>query len=231
MRNAPTLLRFAACCALLAGPGLPASAQVTFGPAVNKPGPALAAFDKAYGDVKDYTMTDTVTEQTNDGAKKESRTYSYKYLKPHYAVANIVSGPGAGGGAAWRGGDKVKGHQGGLLSGIKLVIPIADQRATSLRGDTIDQGTLTFVLQSLLSTPGTLAETAGPAVAGSPTTAIALDMAKPTDKGETKVVVYVSNASHLPVKREVYAGQTLVVTEQYSDLKTNVGLKVDDIDI
>jgi outer membrane lipoprotein-sorting protein len=100
-----------------------------------------------------------------------------------------------------------------------------------LRGDTIDQGTLTFVLQSLLSMPGTLGEAAGPTISGSATTAVTLDLAKPTAKGETKIVVDLSEATHLPVRRQLYAGSTLVVTETYTDLKTNVGLKIDDIDI
>lgn len=210
---------------------LPAFAQTVLGPAVNAPGPALAAAEKAYADVDDYTLTDTVSEQTNDGSKKQERVYAYKYLKPHGAVANVVSGPGSGGGAAWRGGDKVKGHMGGLLSGIKLVTPIDDARAVSLRGDTIDQGTLTFVLQSLFSLPGTLSEAAGPTIAGSATTAVTLDLAKPTAKGETKIVVDLADTTHLPVRRQLYAGSTLVVTETYTDLKTNVGLKIDDIDI
>jgi outer membrane lipoprotein-sorting protein len=214
-----------------AATALPASAQAVLGPAVNTPGPALAAFDKAYAGVNDYTLTDTVSEQTNDGSKKQDRVYLYKYLKPHDAVANVVAGPGAGGGAAWRGGDKVKGHMGGLLSGIKLITPIDDARAVSLRGDTIDQGTLTFVLDSLLAMPGTLSEATGPAIAGAPTTAVTLDLAKPTPKGETKIVVYLDDATHLPARRQLYAGSTLVVTETYTDLKTNVGLKIDDIDI
>jgi outer membrane lipoprotein-sorting protein len=213
------------------GTVLPASAQAVLGPPVNTPGPALAAFDKAYADVKDYTLTDTVSEQTNDGSKKQDRVYLYKYLKPHDAVATVVSGPGSGGGAAWRGGDKVKGHMGGLLSGIKLITPIDDARAVSLRGDTIDQGTLTFVLQSLLAMPGTLGEAPGPTIGGAATTAVTLDLTTPTRKGETKIVVYLSDATHLPVRRQLYAGSTLVVTETYTDLKTNVGLKLDDIDL
>ena len=211
---------------------LPGFAQTLLGPEVNKPGPALAAFDKAYANINDYTLTDTVFEQTNDGSRKEERVYLYKYMKPHDAVATVVSGPGSGGGAAWRGGSTVKGHMGGLLSGIKLITPINDSRAVSLRGDTIDQGTLTFIHDSLLAMSGTLSEAAGPAVGkAAATTTVTLDLAKPTAKGETKIVVYIDDATHLPVRRPLYAGSPLVVTETYSDLRTNVGLKLEDIDV
>ncbi len=225
------LLRFAACFAFVGSTAATAKAQVTFGPEVNKPGPALAAFAKAYDNVNDYTMTDTVSEQTNDGAKKQNRVYAYKFMKPHFVDSKIVSGPGAGSAAVWRGGDKVKGHQGGLFSALKMTVPITDGRATSLRGNTIDKGTLTFVLQTMLSTPGTLVENPGPEIAGGQTTAVELDDATPQRNGETKVVLYLSNASHLPVKRQVYAGSVPVLTALFTDLKTNIGLKQDDFDM
>ena len=207
----------------------PAGAQAVLGPAVNTPGPAVAAFAKAYADVSDYTLTDTVAEQTNDGGKKEQRTYSYKFIKPNSALARVVSGRGSGSVADWHGGNTVKGHVGGFFSGIKLTLSIDDPRATSLRGHTIDEATFSYTLASLLSTPGSLTEAPGPAIAGVPTTAITLDRATPTTDGVTKSTLFLSDETHLPVERQTYAGSTLVITEQYSDLKTNIGLKPDDI--
>ncbi len=211
--------------------GLPARAQAVLGPAVNAPVPAVEAFAKAYAGVNDYTLTDTVAEQSNDGAKKEQRVYSYKFLKPNNALARVVSGRGSGSVAAWHGGNTVRGHMGGFFSVIKLTLPIDDSRATSMRGHTIDEATFTYTLASLLATPGSLTEAPGPAVAGVPTTAVTLERAKPTADGVTKYTLFLSDETHLPVKRETYAGDTLVVSEQYSDVKVNVGLKPDDVSI
>ena len=47
----------------------------------------------------------------------------------------------------------------------------------------------------------------------------------------TKVVLDISNATHLPAQREQFAGSTLVKTETFSDIKTNLGLKTEDFDI
>ena len=223
----------AACIAafVIAALELPATAQAVLGPEVNAAGPAVVAFERTYAGINDYTLTDTVVEQTNDGARKEQRVFSYKFLKPNNAVARVVSGRGSGSVAAWHGGDTVKGHVGGFFSAIKLTLSINDPRATSMRGHTIDEATFTYTLASLLSTPGTLREAPGPAVAGVPTTAVTLDRAQPTADGVTRSTLFLSDESHLPVRRETYAGSTLVVNEEYSDLKTNVGLKPEDIAI
>ncbi len=228
-----TVGRVVACVAAfgVASQGVPAIAQAVLGPAVNTPVPAVVAFAKAYEGVNDYTLTDTVAEQTNDGAKKEQRVYSYKYLKPNNALARVVSGRGSGSVAAWHGGNTVKGHIGGFFSGIKLTLSIDDSRATSLRGHTIDEATFTYTLASLLATPGTLTQAPGPAVAGVPTTAVTLERANPSADGVTKSTLFLSDQTHLPVKRETYAGETLVITELYSDVKVNIGLKPDDLSI
>ncbi len=208
-------------------PVLPAAAQATFGAAVNKPTAALTQFQQSFAGVTDYTDNILTKEQTNDGKKSEARTYSYKFKKPDFAVIAIEDGPGKGGGAAWRGGDKVKGHQGGLFSHIHLIVPIGDPRATSLRGDTLDTASFDYDLKYMLSTPGTLGEAPGPGG----TTAVTLQQATPASNGVSKVVLDISNTTHLPTQREQFAGGTLVKTETFSDVKTNLGLKTEDFDI
>ena len=158
VRVAAGLTLFAAC-----SPVLPAAAQATFGAVVNKPTAALAQFSETFASVNDYTDTIVTKEQTNDGKQSEARTYAYKFKKPNFAVIAIEDGPGKGGGAAWRGGDKVKGHQGGLFSHIHLIVPIGDARATSLRGDTLDKASFDCDLKYMLSTPGTLGKHRDPA--------------------------------------------------------------------
>src|SRR6202161_2502180 len=99
-------------------------------------GPA-AAFLDAWAKIPSYTCNIKVHE--TKGTEVQDRTYHYAYLKPHFAKIDITGGPGRGGGAAWKGGDTVSGHQGGILSGIHLNVSIHDGRAVDLRGGTIDE--------------------------------------------------------------------------------------------
>lgn len=205
-------------------------AQAAFGPAVNEPTPALAQFATAVASLRDYTTTAVVFEQLNDGSQVESRTYAFKVLVPSALSATIVSGPGAGAATAWRGGGTVTTHQAGRLAAIKLTVAIDDPRVQTLRGDTVDTGTFTYDLQYMLATPGTLAESAGPTIAGSATRAVTLRVKDPAVAAVTKAVLDVSTASHLPVRRQLFVGSTIVKTETFAATKTNVGLALADLD-
>jgi outer membrane lipoprotein-sorting protein len=220
-------VRLAACVALAAAsiPALRASALET------KTTPALSAFASAWDKITSYTETIVTHEVTNDGKSSQDRTYGYKFLKPTYAVIDIEDGPGKGGGAAWHGGDRVKGHQGGLFSGVKLMVPITDARATSLRGDTLDVASFAYELNHFQSTPGTLAEGPGPSVGGDATTEVTLNASPAESNGVTKETLDISNATHLPIKRTQYVGGTVVKTEIFSDVKLNPGLTIKDIDL
>ncbi|MBD5654001.1 MAG: hypothetical protein IAI50_02330 [Candidatus Eremiobacteraeota bacterium] len=205
-------------------------AQVAFGPVLNKPTAALAAFDRAFRAVRDYTTTDVVFEQLNDFSRVELRTYAYKVLAPHAALAAIVAGPGQGAVATWNGGDTVRAHPGGALAPIKLALAIDDPRVQSLRGDTIDTGTFTYDLQYMLATPGELADSPGPTIAGVSTTAVTLKVKDPAVAAVTKVELDLSATSHLPVRRQLYVGSTVMKTETFTDTKLNVGLNPHDFD-
>ncbi len=197
--------------------------------AENKPTPALEAFATAFAAVKDYQDTIVVHETSDDGAKTEDRTYGYMWKRPTLAKIDVLEGPGKGSGAAWRSGDKVLGHQGGILSGIKMVVDIHDPRAVSLRGDTIEVASFDWQLKHFQKTPGTLSETAGPSIEGEATTAVTLTVADPKANGNvSKDVLNLSNATHLPVRREQYVGTRLVKTETFKNVKLNNGFKLDD---
>ena len=174
-------------------PGV-ASAQIAFGAAVNMPTPALAAFAKTWNAIDDYSATASVDEQTNDGKSSTKRKYSFKFRKPDFASADVVDGPGRGSGAVWRGGNQIRGHMGGLFSHLTRVIAIDDARAVSVRGDTIDMASFDYDLHDMLSTSGKLSEAGGPAG----TTDVTLALARPTPGGVTKIVLELSNATHLP---------------------------------
>jgi outer membrane lipoprotein-sorting protein len=218
-------------CALVAllGPSQ-VRAQAAFGPALNEPTPALAQFATAYSSVRDYTTSATVFERLNDGSRVESRTYAFKVLVPSAASATIVAGPGAGVVTAWHGGGTVTTHEAGPLAAIKLTVAIDDPRVQTLRGDTVDTGTFTYDLQYMLATPGTLGESAGPTIAGTATRAVTLQVKDPAVAAVTKAVLDVSTASHLPLRRQLYVGATIVKTETFADTKTNVGLALADLD-
>jgi|GEM_PF-1497993 len=207
----------------------PAGAQATFGPDVNAPTRALAAFARRLHDIRDYTTTVVTFEQLNDGSRVERRTYEYRTMNERGADVTIVEGPGKGTVAEWRGSDTVKVHLGGSLPQIQLTLPIDDPRVQSLRGDTLDMGTFSYDLRYMRSTPGTLAEAPGPAIDGVATTAVTLRVKDPAVAAVTKVVLYLSNATHLPVRRSQYVGSTIVKTETFSNTKSDTGLGNSDV--
>ena len=187
----------------------------------------LTEFAEAWAKVTDYTVAVKVHEA--DGSRSEDRMYRFAFKRPHMAKIDIVDGPGKGGGAVWDGGDKVKGHQGGILSGIHLTVDIHDKRATSLRGDTIDTAGFGAMLEQYKSIKGDVSETAGPAIDGTPTDRVMLKIADPAAAhGITRDELYLSRASHFPVRRVRYEGEKIVKDESFSGLKINPGLKDSD---
>jgi outer membrane lipoprotein-sorting protein len=184
--------------------------------------PAWDAFKKANESIKDYT--ETVTTHEVSGNKTEERVYHFFYQKPNYARSEIVSGPGSGGAAVWQGGDKVKGHQGGFISGIKLVISIHDGRATDLRGKTIDAAFFPSMISNY-ETLGKISESPGQPAAGGPTDDVTM---VPTDPSKvrdlTKEVIVISRATHLPIEHLGYQGTQVVEDEHFTDQKINPGL-------
>lgn len=179
-------------------------------------------FQDAWTKIDSYTVTIT-THETN-GKDTQDRVYRYAYKKPHFAKIDIVAGPGRGGGAVWSGGDKVKGHQGGFLSGIKLSVGINDGRATSLRGDTIDHGSFQSIADELKSGK------ADPTATAATIDGVAADAVTvvPPAGGVTKFVLYFSRATHMPVRRTAFAGDALVKQEDFSDVNVNAGLTEND---
>jgi outer membrane lipoprotein-sorting protein len=211
---------FAAFAALLA--------VVTFAPAAN----AAAALDEAaaaFTKINDYVTTVVVHETDNSGKNVEDRTYKYSFMKPSFVKLEILAGSHRGAGVVWRGGDKVKGHDGGFLSGIHLTLDIHNGRVVSLRGDTVDSGTIPAMLDQFKTIKGDVSEVVGPTIEGQPTDVVTLKVADPTtDDGVSKIVLYLSKTTHLPVRRERFVGDQLVKLENVTSMKTNVGLTEND---
>jgi hypothetical protein len=201
--------------ALIAVAGAPANA-----------GDALAAADAAYAKVNDYVATATVHEIL--GTAVEDRVYRYSYLRPTHVRVDILSGPGRGGGAVWNGGDTVSGHQGGFLSGIHLTISIHDKRATSLRGDTIDTGVLGAYLDQFKTVKGQITEKDDTTLEGAQVDEVSLQPSDPTSiDGITRIDLYLSKTTHLPVERRRFIGTQLIKSEKITDLKIDTGLTPD----
>lgn len=187
----------------------------------------LADFADAWAKVNDYTCNVKVHE--TDGAKTEDRLYAYAFKKPHMARIDILAGPGKGSGAVWLGGDKVKGHQGGFLSGIHLTVDITDKRATSLRGDTIDTGSFGAILDSFKTTKGELSQGPGPSINGTPTEAISLKVTAPAaNNNVSRDQLFIAKATHLPIRRVRYEGDKIVKDETFFNIKLNPGLTAAD---
>lgn len=184
-------------------------------------GPA-AAFLEAWAKVPSYTANIKVHE--TKGTDVQDRTYHYAYLKPHFAKIDITGGPGRGGGAVWTGGDTVSGHQGGFLSGIHLKVSIHDGRAVDLRGGTIDEASFENVADNI--------KNAATATNGEETVnGTAYDTVTVPFKdanGATKRVIFLSKTTHLPARRVTYAGDAVVLNEEFSDVNPAANLKESD---
>ena len=185
--------------------------------------PAIATFDKAFAGINDYTCTLHVHEAK--GTVTQDRVYQYEFMKPHYVKTLILDGEGKGSGGVWIGGDQVSGHQGGFLSGIHLKISLNDPRAVSLRGVTIPEGLLPRIVDDYATIPGKLTQLEGGKIQGVDTDRIELKVADPaSNNGVSDQILYVSKETHWPVRQIMYAGSQIVLDENVTDLKTNVGL-------
>ena len=184
---------------------------------------AIAAFDQAFAGVNDYTVNLHVHEAK--GSQTQDRVYQYQFMKPHYVKTLIIDGDGKGSGGVWVGGNQVSGHQGGILSGIHLKVDLHDPRAVSIRGVTIPQGMLQSIVDDYATIPGKLTQVNGGKVNGVDTDRLDLKVTDPaSNNGISEQILYLSKATHWPVRQIMYDGSQIVLDENVTDLKTNVGL-------
>jgi len=186
------------------------------------PSGAAAAFLDAWAKVPSYTAD--IKVHMTKGSDVQDRTYHYAYLKPHFAKIDITGGPGRGGGAVWKGGDTVSGHQGGILSGIHLNVSIHDGRAVDLRGHTIDMGSFERVADGIKAAPSVT--NGEETVSGTAYDTVGYPCKD--DAGATKCVVFLSRATHLPARRVTYEGDKVVETEDFTNVNTSPNLKQSD---
>ena len=189
--------------------------------------PEIEAFNAMFAKVTSYTYKLKAHEV--EGTATQNRVYDYSFLKPHFAKTLIESGDGQGSGGVWTGGDQVSGHQGGILSGIHLKVDLHDGRAVSLRGYTIPDGLIQNIIAVYANTPGTLHQQAGGAIGGVQTVLLDLRPSNPAaDGGITDRRIWINAATHWPVREVAYAGDQVVLDQQFTDINPNAGLTQND---
>lgn len=179
---------------------------------------ALAKYDAAWAPVRTYACT--ITAREVQGSRVQDRVYHIFFQKPHDTRMEIVGGDGRGGAAVWRGGDKVYGHQGGLLRFFRLHLNIHDSRATSIRGTTIADANFGAVVDYIRrsKTASRMAES----VAGK--TKLTFVIAGPIGENGVTKQVLVLDGGNLPLEFWEYVGDQVVKRIIYSDVRLNVDL-------
>jgi outer membrane lipoprotein-sorting protein len=181
--------------------------------------PAWVAFTNAWAGIKGYSATDTAYERK--GSAIQNIIFNYTFTKPSSATMHMIKGPNAGATLVWNGGTTVVAHQGaGLEAMFKRTFPLHDPQVTTIRGSSIDQLSFSAILAHGQQTAGPITQKTGPTIGGVATDAVTLIPTKSaTDTGLTREIVDISRTTHLPVAVLGYAGQTLVRTVDFSNVK------------
>lgn len=176
---------------------------------------ALTKYAAAWEKVNSYTCTIVAREVS--GTRVQDRTYAMKFRRPFDTRMDVTGGDDRGGAGVWRGGDTVKGHQGGFFSFVKLNLNIHDPKAVSVRGTTIADANFGALLQHIKGLKGATID----ATAEGSLTKINVAVADPTaDENVTKELM-VLGANNLPVEYDQWEGDNEVKRVTYSDLTLN----------
>jgi outer membrane lipoprotein-sorting protein len=184
---------------------------------------ALNAANRAFAKVTDYRMNVSVHEVSSD--QVEDRVYGVWFKNPARMRVDIDAGPDKGRQIVWQGGAKVKTRRGGLLGHLRATLDLHDRAVSTLRGDSIDTLSIPAMLADFSEIKGNVFQSPGPEIDGARSVAVTLMVEDPSvDNGVTKIVLYLSDATHLPVERQRFAGSLLVKTEHMTDLRINAEL-------
>jgi len=188
-------------------------------PAQQTPQEVIGRLESAWNRLQTYTCTWYVHEAKNN--KTQNRVYHIFFQKPLMTRAEVVAGDDKGSVAIWEGGDRVRGHEGGILSFVKLNVDIHNRLATSLRGATIDEVNIGWLVQHARELdPATMKVT----LQGANSVVTAQVHYPPPDADVVKEVdVFQPNG--LPLEGSQFdANGTLLKHVLYSDYKLNVQL-------
>ncbi len=179
---------------------------------------AVAKMAATWNKINTYECTVTVHEA--NGTRVQDRVYLIRFARPTQTRVDIVKGDGRGSAAIWNGGDRVRGHQGGLLSIIRLNVDIHSKFATDLLGSTIDQANFGALLSHLKSLdPNVLHAT----VKGG-NTVLVVELDPPKSDTDITKEVYIVGPDGLPVEYFQYAEDKVVRHVVNSGLKVNTDI-------
>lgn len=177
----------------------------------------LAKFQTAWDATNTYTATITAHEVLN--GKTQDRVYAIWFQKPTNVRVDVTDGDGKGSVAVWQGGDRVRGHQGGWLSMIKLNLDIHARLATTMRGTTIVQSYFGYFLDHVKTLKYKSTDVT---VNGDTATLTAVPEDPAQDEGYVKEVLTLGG-NGLPVELDMYdASNNVVKTNAYTNVKLNV---------
>ena len=208
---------------LLAGAALVFGADRTLAnPSQDPPRPTvrdtIAKMKATWESVRTYECTATVHEAKGDSV--QDRVYLVRFERPTQTRVDIVGGDGRGTAAIWNGGDKVRGHQGGILSIIRLNVGIHSKLATDLRGSTIAEanfGSLIAHLESVDPSVERVTKAAGRIV-------LVVEPDPPNPYTDVTKEVYILAPNWLPLEFYEYAEDKVVRHVVNSSLKLNVDI-------
>lgn len=172
-----------------------------------------------------------------DGKTRQDRLMRYAYLRPSHAKIELLDGPFKGMVAVWKGGETVVAYRRGFLSGIRKTFGLHDKLVTSLRGNGVTTPEFGPALQCFQAHAAQLQQLPGPTLDGQETVMLVIEdknglhcpTDSPLDAGTvTKDVIMVNRATHLPMRRIRYAGDTQVEEWILNDLRINSGLSPQD---
>jgi hypothetical protein len=177
---------------------------------------AIANFAHAWANVQSYVCVVSMHEV--DGSRVQDRVMRVTFEKPDNTRVDILAGDGRGGALVWRGGETVRGHEGGFLAGIKVNVGIHDRRVTTIRGETVADANWGALYDHLMSLRSDEAQ----AVVLGDTTTITYAIPDPPGDGAVTKEVLMLGGNSLPIEYDQYVGDELVAHVTTSEVKLNV---------
>jgi len=177
--------------------------------------PALGEFAQAWASVHQYTATIQLYEQK--GTNTEHAVFAYTFTKPSSLTMHVQQGPNSGATVVWSGSKTVVATKTGAfgISGSKTV-SLHDSLVTSIRGSTVKDLSFGSILAHAKKTPGTIEQGPG-VIADQPVDVVTLTVTDPSkDRGLTREILYLSKATHFPVRVDGYDGSQLVQSLQFA---------------
>jgi len=178
----------------------------------------IAKMKATWESVHTYECTARVHEAKGDSV--QDRTYLVRFERPTQTRVDIIAGDGRGSVAVWNGGDKVRGHQGGFLSIIRLNVGIHSKFATDLRGTTITEanfGSLIAHLESLDPSVEHVTKAAGKIV-------LVVKLNTPSTGNDVSKEIYILAPNWLPIEYYEFAENKVVRHVVDSSLKLNIDI-------